>query len=370
MKIFFPIGAFYPSQIGGPCNTLYWHCSALRKKDFFPVVFTTTLGISKEIKSDVWQNLICGKVYYSTKSILSMKVRRALSNEISKNEVLHLNSLFNTLSIYSFFYKSIFHPEKKIIWSVRGELNENALNFGSKKKKLLLLIYKLISKKIVFHSTSSQETIGIQKIFPNNKIVEIPNLLAPAPRLHLKTTNNLLYVGRIHPIKSLDKLIKSLSLSQVFLNSDSKLLIVGKHEERYSSYKDELESLINKFKLQDKIIFKGHLEGHEKEKVYAESFALILASETENFGNVVVESLNQGTPVISSLGTPWSILEKYNAGFHVSNEPNILSKTIDSLLSLNQDMYQQMRLNSCKLVDENFRIDLQIDKWIDTYKNL
>lgn len=29
MKIFFPIGAFYPSQVGGPCNTVYWHTCAL-----------------------------------------------------------------------------------------------------------------------------------------------------------------------------------------------------------------------------------------------------------------------------------------------------------------------------------------------------
>jgi len=85
---------------------------------------------------------------------------------------------------------------------------------------------------------------------------------------------------------------------------------------------------------------------------------------------VVVEALNQGTPVIASLGTPWQILEEYNAGFHVSNDPDALSKAIDSLLSLDKEKYQQMRINSYNLVDENFKVDSQIHKWIDIYKSL
>jgi len=183
-------------------------------------------------------------------------------------------------------------------------------------------------------------------------------------------SNNLLYVGRIHPIKSLHKIIKALALSEVFLMSESKFLIVGKQEERHNSYKDELISLVHQLNLEDKVIFKGHLEGEEKEKVFATSYALILASETENFGNVVVESLNQGTPVIASKGTPWQILEEYSAGLHVLNDPESLSKAIDSVLLLDEDKYQQMRYNSYKLIDENFKVDTQIYKWIDVYKSL
>jgi len=37
---------------------------------------------------------------------------------------------------------------------------------------------------------------------------------------------------------------------------------------------------------------------------------------------------------------------------------------------LENEKYQQMRINSYKLVDENFKIDSQIYKWIDIYKSL
>tara|TARA_R100000306_G_scaffold140_1_gene288 strand:+ start:7278 stop:8408 length:1131 start_codon:yes stop_codon:yes gene_type:complete len=370
MKLLFPTGAFYPSQIGGPCNTLYWHCSALKNNNFQPTVITTTLGIRDEISVNVWLELDCGKVFYGTKGITSLKTRTRLSKEISKTDILHLNSLFSPFSIYSFLYRSLFQRNKNIVWSVRGELNENALKFSSWKKKPLLSLYKLINKNIVYHSTSPQESEGIRKMFPKNEIVELPNLLAPAERLNITPNKNLIYVGRIHPIKSLHKLIQGLALSEVFMKSDSNFLIVGKQEERHNSYKEELVALIDKLKLQNKVLFKGHLKGVEKEKAYAESYALILASETENFGNVVVEALNQGTPVIASKGTPWRILEKYNAGLHVSNDPESLSNAIDSILLLENENYQQMRLNSHKLVDENFKVDAQIHKWIDVYKSL
>lgn len=371
MKIFFPLGAFYPSQIGGPCNTLYWHCCALKHNSVEPTVITTTKGIKKNlVLFDEWIESECGNVYYSTKGVFSLSTLKRISKEIGNTDILHLNSLFSTFSIYSFIYKSLFYPKKKIVWSVRGELNDNALKYSRWKKKPLLFLYKLFNKNIVYHSTSKQETEGIKKIFPKNKIVEFPNLLAPSKRLDLQNSNDLLYVGRIHPIKSLHKLISALALSEAFMHSSSKLFIVGKQEDRHDYYKEELESLIKELKLQNKVVFKGHMEGEEKEKMYARSYSLILPSETENFGNVVVESLNQGTPVIASKGTPWAILEEYNAGYHVSNNPEILASKIDQFLNISKDKYLDMRANSIKLVDEKFNIDSNINVWINTYKKI
>lgn len=371
MKILFPIDAFYPSQIGGPCNTLYWHCSAIKKDDLEPKIITSTLGITTgKVSPDMWLDLKCGNVFYSTKRSKSLKLSKLISQEISKTDILHLNSLFSIFSMYSFFYQSIFHRQKQVIWSVRGEANKNALKFSSWKKKPVLFLYKKLNKNIIFHSTSTQETKSIKNIFPKNTVIEIPNLLAPAVRIKVNVNRNLLFVGRIHPIKSLDKLIKGLSLSKAFLNSQFKFFIVGKNEERFASYKEKLIELIKELELQDKVFFIGHLEGEEKERFYAESYALILPSQTENFGNVVVEALNQGTPVIASLGTPWKILNEYNAGLHVSNQPETLAASIDSLLLLNKEEYERMRLNSYKLIDENFNINSQIYKWIYIYKSI
>lgn len=371
MKIFFPLHAFYPSQVGGPCNTLNWHCSALKNKNIDTVIITSSRGIEKgEVPFDDWVNLESGDVFYGTKGNSSFDTLKKVSNKISETDIIHLNSLFSTLAIYTFFYRSFFYPKKKIIWSVRGELNENALKISSWKKRPLLYLYKLLNKNIVYHSTSIQETKGIQKMFPQNKIVEIPNFIAPSKRLNLKTHNNLLFVGRIHPIKAIHKLIEATALSKKFMDSKYKLFLAGIHEPRHQYYMAELESLIEERKLTDKVQFLGHIGGDEKEKAYAEAVVLILPSETENFGNVVIEALNQGTPVIASKGTPWSILEKFNCGYHVENSPSELAKAIDEILSLNNEEYEELRVNSKKLVDENYNIDTQIVQWIEVYSNL
>ena len=49
-------------------------------------------------------------------------------------------------------------------------------------------------------------------------------------------------------------------------------------------------------------------------------------SKSENFGNVVVESLSQKTPTIVSKYTPWKIIEKNNARLSssVSNNTDFL----------------------------------------------
>lgn len=370
MNIYFPIGAFYPSQIGGPCNTLFWHTCALHSKGININITTTSLGLKDgEVELDKVLEKHCGSVYYDSNPSVSRNVVKQIFLGIRFADIIHLNSLFNILSIISFFYIKSSFSKKKIIWSVRGELNPNALKFSRLKKEPLLCLYKNMTKNILFHSTSKKETEEIKSVFKDAKIVEIPNFIEPNKRRNDAIKKEFLYLGRIHKIKAIHKMIEGFSISKQFMNSDFKLIIVGKHEERHSDYYEEILKLVASKNLHDKIEFKGHLTGDDKEKVYAESYALILPSETENFGNVVIESLNQGTPVIASKGTPWSILEKYQCGFHINNTPQEIADTVDRMIDLSQDTYNKMRKNSVLLVDNEFNINTQIDKWINIYKN-
>ncbi len=47
MNILFPMGNFYPSQLGGPANTIYWHAKTLKKNGFIPSIVTTSSGIGE-----------------------------------------------------------------------------------------------------------------------------------------------------------------------------------------------------------------------------------------------------------------------------------------------------------------------------------
>jgi len=372
MRIYFPIGIFYPSRIGGPARTIYWHTTALVTKNVDVKIVTTNFGIDKgRVAVNKELQLECGNIYYGKGNSKNIKTLVHSIMEIKNCDIIHLNSLFNAMSISVFLASILFYRHRPIVWSPRGELSNGALKFSNRKKKPILILYKLLTSKIIFHSTSDKETLEIKSMFGNSKIIQIPNLIKPSFRLLVtKVKEQILFMGRIHPIKAIHKLIEGLSTSRAFLNSNFKLIIAGSVENRQQEYLKQLKGLIKNLDLKNKIEFIGHIDGEAKERLYAESYVLILPSESENFGNVVIESLNQGTPVIASYGTPWSILVEYCAGHHISNSPLEISKKIDEIISLEKSNYLLMRENAAKLFDEKYNIDNQIHWWIKKYNEI
>jgi len=123
-------------------------------------------------------------------------------------------------------------------------------------------------------------------------------------------------------------------------------------------------------KLQKRILFVGHVEGDSKMKLLKYAKCLILPSHSENFGNVVIEALEYGTPVIASKGTPWEILNEKNAGIWSKNDGLSLSKAMTTIINMNENSYEEICRNANKLVKDHFDVDSNIENWIDLYKSL
>src|SRR5690606_9323864 len=145
----------------------------------------------------------CGMVYYGRGRTSSFSILRKAAECIKEADVVHLNSLFHGLSLFSFFYTKLRYPRKKILWSVRGELSPGALRFSSWKKTPVLFLYKKLVKNVVFHATSNQETKDTQAMFNDVQVVQIPNFIRVYKRLQVETKEQLLFMGRVHPIKAL-----------------------------------------------------------------------------------------------------------------------------------------------------------------------
>lgn len=368
LKIMFPIGSFFPCQIGGQASAVLWHVTALGMKNMNCAVYTTINGIREnEVSPDTSVYTEYGQVYYC-KNLFSIKNFQQLYSQIKNTDIVHLSGMFNIPSTLCLIFWALFFNHKKIICSVHGELNPNALKFSRLKKQPTLLLYRLLYRKILFHSTSDAEYIDVQNFFKNSNVIQIPNLMFPATQVkNIKTKKQFLFMGRIHEIKALHKFIEALGLSKLFKSSDFIFDITGTHEERHEAYYKKLKELIDDLGLAEKVKFSGHLSGISKEQKYAESYFLVLPSETENFGNVVVEALNQKTPVLAALGTPWKVLEEYNCGFHTDNTPKNLARYIDRIISLDPLQYNALCANTSRLVDDQFNIETQISKWVNIY---
>lgn len=374
MKILFPVYVFYPSQLGGPANTVYWHCKALKKKGLNPIIVTTTYGISNQnllkLKNGTGE---CGEINYIAYDKFSgIKLLIESVKKIKEVDCIHFSSFFYWPNFFIAFI-SILLFKKKVVWSPRGEMSNNAMIYGSKLKKIYLkLIKTFLRNKITFHATSKKESNEISKNLGEGvNIIELPNYLELKPPLEAKSHKYLLFIGRIHPIKALDNLLLALKHSEVFLQSEYKLLIAGDTDGTKESeeYLQSISNFIQANELKLKIEMLGQVID-EKDSIYSNAFFTILPSHTENFGNVVIESLAHGTPVIASKGTPWQILENNVAGFWVNNDIESLTHIINHAIELDEKNYFTMRENALKLVSTMFDIEVNIIKWITQYKKI
>lgn len=107
----------------------------------------------------------------------------------------------------------------------------------------------------------------------------------------------LLFVGRLNPEKGFEILIPAFARNR---EGPATLVIVGTDPDR--PYRSVLEQMVKDEGISDRVLFTGHLDGAEKQDAYAAASALVLPSRSENFGNVVVEALGAGLPVIVTRG--------------------------------------------------------------------
>ena len=363
MRVLFPLDLFYPSKIGGPANTLYWLCKALVKKGHEITVVSTQKGIDEgSVLLDNWSDIDGIKTRYcGTTSKFPWSIVHYSLKELNSADSVVFSSICYVPNFIIAIVARI--KGKKIIWSPRGELFDSAIKGNYGKRLHFALIKMVLGKRILFHATSVQEKDVIQRLFPNSEVTIIPNYMEIPSREVVETDySDFIYVGRIAPIKALDKLIDGLDMSCSFRDSRFRMKIIGGVEKQFTDYAQSLESQIKRLGLEGKVIFVGSLSGKEKFQAYASARYSFLVSDSENFGNVVIEALSQGTPVVSSKGTPWESLTSTCAGFWIENTPEAIAKTVDWIISQPEKEYLKFRENAFNY-SKSFDVYEHIEEW-------
>jgi glycosyltransferase involved in cell wall biosynthesis len=389
MKILFPIGSFYPSQQGGPCNSVYALAKRLVAAGQSVDVVTTSLDIlpNSGIELDRWVTIDGISVYYKKMPGNSPRVYDALSllrSELFINiirarryDLIHLTMLFTILS-HQF---ASFAKKKRIpyVWSPRGSMLPRAIRRGPLKKKLFLET-AWIKEGLVgshYHATSDEEVRHIEKVVMQytgynvaDRIYNIPNLVdndvfVSGGEASPYAYKYILYLGRVHPIKKIENLIEAFARAKI--DPAIKLVIAGWTGEDVA-YTKILKRLVEKLKLKNRVIYsEKRIEGYEKTTLYKHAEVFVLPSESENFGIVVVESLAQGVPVIASNKTPWQILEESDAGYWVSNDSVSIAEGLNRFFSLNGDERNRLSKNSLTLA-KKYNNEALISRYLNMYE--
>jgi len=150
---------------------------------------------------------------------------------------------------------------------------------------------------------------------------------------------NIMFVGRIEPLKGIDTLLQSISLIQSrypeVMNNVCVAIIGG---DPWSDNPDiemaRLQTMRKELGVHDVVTFLGAKDQNALPDYYAAAEMVIMPSHYESFGMVALEAMATGTPVIASeVGGLAFLIRDGENGFHVpSRDPEALAERIYELL--------------------------------------
>ncbi len=201
------------------------------------------------------------------------------------------------------FFSVLYARRPKIlllVMEVAGNLWGNALppalRIGGKfAEKLWLTLYR--SSTIITISESTKRELTASGI-PKRNIRIIPMFADEPPPNDTprkdNTTYNLLVLGRIAPVKQIQDAIAAYAIAKKNIPT-LRLAIVGKSEAKYRAYKEEIRKLIAN---DPDISLHEHCTEEEKQIYISNAHLLLMTSQKEGYGLVILEAASHGVPTI------------------------------------------------------------------------
>lgn len=145
----------------------------------------------------------------------------------------------------------------------------------------------------------------------------------------------VLYVGSLEPRKNITGVIESFNKIKDKIKEN--LVIVGASKWKES----ELSSLIQKYELNNRVIFTGYVDEQLLPLIYKNAKVFFFPSFYEGFGFPVIEAMSQGVPVITSNN---SSLKEIAEGASILVDPNDIEGMSEKLFKLLNDNEQLQNL--------------------------
>jgi glycosyltransferase involved in cell wall biosynthesis len=230
-----------------------------------------------------------------------------------------------------------------LVTSPRGTLSPQAMQFSRTKKRWAWWAQRpAVAWADCLHATSKMEALDLRTFGLRKPIAVIPNGIdIPAEsslrRNGVSNRRTILFLGRLHPIKGLDILLKSwANVGKCYPDWD--LEIVGKGDPEFVT---ALEEMVRELNL-SRIRFHSEIYGEQKIAKYVSADLFVLPSRSENFGMAVAESLACGIPVITTDSTPWRGLLDERCGWWIKPDVDALTAAMHEAVSASEGDRQAM----------------------------
>jgi glycosyltransferase involved in cell wall biosynthesis len=265
----------------------------------------------------------------------SPSLARALYADAGAGGILHTHGLWLAPNLYPARVKRKSGGNVKLVHSPRGMLGPAALAISYWKKRAMWVLAQraALNATDCLHATARSELEEIRQAGLTMPVAVIPNGVDLPELDDLRRPRGpgrlILSLGRIHPKKGLDSLLRAWSLVEnEFPNWH--LRIVGPAELRHDH---ELRALAGQLGLRRAAI-EGPCYAEAKLALFRAADVFVLPTLNENFALTVAEALAAETPVISTKGAPWAGLERERCGWWIDHGVKPLAQALRTAMQM------------------------------------
>ena len=286
-------------------------------------------------------------------------------------EFIYINGLFSKPFVIDVILAHwLLRHRSGIILAVHGTCKPSALTQKKIKKKVFLTLVKLLGfhRKIKFHASNPEEKEEIKAVFGQVDVVVI-NPMPPAidERIQYPSKQTgaleLIFIGRVHPIKNLHFLLQLLGKVKGRIN----LRIAGVIEDL--EYHKSCNQLIAQLPPHVSVHFLGEVPHNQIRKVLADAHLMALPTLGENYGYAIIEALSTARPILISDQTPWKNLESAKAGWALPlSEPNQWIEVLNTTNDWDQSTFELWCRGALDYAKKNTNTEELVEKYRELFK--
>ncbi|MFT3828370.1 MAG: glycosyltransferase [Opitutaceae bacterium] len=317
MRILHYTGVYAPAwSFGGPPRSVANLCEGLAALGHEVTVFTTNAGLAEDrsIPADrpVGRNGVTVHYFPSRQALTGLacpELEAAVRKRVADFDLVHVTGVWQPTSVAA--CRAAAKAGVPYICSPRGALGRYSFTQKPWKKwpYFWLRERRNLNQAAAVHYTARMEAEEAARLHLQAKPFVVPNSidltawqrdqtggLAWRERQGIAAGQTLfLYAGRLHHKKGLDLLLGA--CAGLDRSSRWKLALVGFDEDGSGA---RLQAGFARAGMGDRLLLLGGVETGALAAVYSAAAAFVFPSRHENFGNVVVEALACGCPVLSS----------------------------------------------------------------------
>ena len=343
LKLLHVVSSYLPAmRYGGTIVSVHGLCRALAARGHDVHVYTTSVDGPNDsavahneavdvdgVKVWYFRSQSLRRIYYAP------RLRGALRESAGGFDVIHAHAIY--LWPLWTAAREARRAGVPYVISPRGMLEKDLIERKSAIWKAALIGFverPNLEGASAVHVTSEREAAQAEAFgFRLKRVTEIPNGVdlgrdggstSAAIAGVISGGPYVLFLGRINWKKGLDRLIAAMAHAP-----GMRLIVAGNDEE---AYRPALDGIARRHGVADRVVFTGPVHGGDKTALIEHARALVLTSYSENFGNVVLEAMAAGRPVIVSreVGVA-SLVEASGSGIVTDGSPEHLGGSIASM---------------------------------------